>query len=192
MAKSETTVTTTEMTLGDVKGMPSGMSKFAGLKILGANVVDVATVTRPVLRQVDNVPNAIRILSHIYKGQEIKRKRSGGTQMAPANLCEVINMETGEEMLFIANKIFQSELDRAYPNQGYVGKYFAVVGVKGAPKSDSSKSLRRYDIMEFKVDKDVGTLTDVAKLPPPVTDNDDDGEDEEIDTKTASEVADTN
>lgn len=184
-APSSAKVATASATMADVKGMPSGLSKFASLKILGANVTEVKAVTRPVLRQIDNVPCAVRILTHIYKGQEIKKKRAGGTSMAPANLCSVINMETGEEMTLIANSVLQSELDRACPNQSYVGRYFALVSVKETTK-DGARSLRRYDIMEFKVDKDVGELPDLAALPPPTSDEID--EDPEEEGETAAET----
>jgi hypothetical protein len=160
-------------------GMPAGFGDFAGLKIIGTEVTEVKAVTRPVLVQEDNKPFAVRIISHIYRGQELKKKRGSGVEMAPANLCHVIDMETGEEKTLICNTVLHSELDRAFPNHGYVGRYFAIKSVKGETK-DKSRSLRRYNIMEFKVGHDVGELADIKLLPAPVSLNDsaDDGEEE--------------
>jgi hypothetical protein len=146
--------------LGDLSGM-ADILKAAGVDIVGAK-----SVTRQLLKQADGVPFAVRITSHIYRGQEAKKKR-GGTEMAPANLCHVVNMTTGEDQSIIVNTVLHSELCRAFPGHGYVGKYFVIkrVAVDG-------KRYKGYVIQEFVTGTEYGTITDPASIGPAVEPSD--------------------
>jgi hypothetical protein len=47
--------------------------------------------------------------------------------MAPAELANVVDLETGEECQIIVNAVLRGVLDEFYPDAGYVGKAFQIV-----------------------------------------------------------------
>ena len=57
----------------------------------------------------------------IHPGKKIDDSRE------PANLCEAIDLETGELGLLICPTVMVKELSEQYPNSAYVGKCFSVV-----------------------------------------------------------------
>src|SRR5271170_8508359 len=72
-------------------------------------------VTRSVLKQADGVPFAVEFESIFTLGAELKNSK-----MDPAHIANVIDLVTGEYCLLIGNKVMHNELDRAYPDGGYV------------------------------------------------------------------------
>lgn len=79
----------------------------------------------PVLKLVIDQPVYVKATAPMFVGKEIKGE-GDKAKMEPAIILPVINLQTGEEMQMIANKVMQANLDEVYPNAGYVGKGFEV------------------------------------------------------------------
>lgn len=110
-------------------------------------------VTRTVLQQKDGVPFAVTIQTEIYQGQELGQGRGGAPKMQPARLIEVLNLESGELQLLIANTVLEGELIRAYPELGYVGKSFLIRPKAGGDNSEGKKRLYKvYEIAELEIE----------------------------------------
>lgn len=50
----------------------------------------------------------------------------------PMHIAEVTNLQTGEVGRLVAHQVLESNLVEAYPNDGYVGKYFQITKQKAA------------------------------------------------------------
>jgi hypothetical protein len=110
-------------------------------------------VTRSVLQQKDGEVFYVTIEAPAYQGQEITMDgRSGKPKMAPARLCEVVNLSTGELQLLIMNTVLESELARAYPpsveggDPTYSGHSFAILR---AHPAEADKRYKTYKILEI-------------------------------------------
>lgn len=66
-------------------------------------------------------PQYFRMEGKMHQGEEIKNSNK-----QPPWLIEVSNLETGEIGQIIAPKILESELNKHYPKDTYVGKCFAL------------------------------------------------------------------
>lgn len=83
----------------------------------------VKQVTRNVFPQRDGQTLLVQITGKVYQGKALE---NGKSEMAPAELAEVVNLETGVLGLIIVNKVLHGQLDELYPEAGYVGKSFAI------------------------------------------------------------------
>lgn len=101
-----------------------------------------AQVTRSVLQQADGVPFYVEIQSASRVAMPVKESK-----MEPPDLCDVLNLETGELQVLILNKVLKSELLRAFPDDSYVGKKFAIVRAKA---KDEDKRYKTYRILELR------------------------------------------
>lgn len=103
-------------------------------------------VTRPVLRLVDNDPVVFRVDGAIYEGKALE-----GSKMAAAHLMDVTNAMNGAASQIVVPKVLQAELEAAYPNASYLGKWFGVeklpipLGADGKP----TKKYSNYRIVEL-------------------------------------------
>lgn len=86
----------------------------------------VRNVTLPLLKQTDDQPYYIAIVSGIVQGKAVAQKK-GETVMEPAKIMRVVNLQTGQECEMIANSVMQSTFEENYPDQSYVGKAFVVI-----------------------------------------------------------------
>lgn len=110
--------------------------------LAGFKVAKVVTV--PLLKFVIDQPIYVKITGPIFLGKETKAA-SDSKKMEPAHLCNVINLETGEEQQIIVAKVLHSVLDEEYPEQSYIGKCFELTkGAKG-----SGKSYNPYSVVEL-------------------------------------------
>lgn len=124
--------------------IPTGDAAVAALNsMLGGKFKVARQVTLPLLKQVDNVPFAVRIQTKAKDAAKLKNDKSDRT---PPKTMEVINLETGELMTLIANAAMLSGLESVYGDDGYVGKAFGMVSVKRAHKE---KTMREYKILEL-------------------------------------------
>lgn len=100
-------------------------------------------VTRPLLKHPDNTTVYVRILSEVYQGKEIK-----GSQMAPAEMVNVHNLESGGTMeyQYIVSAVTKGILTEEFPDKSYVGKCFAIHAL---PK-EKGKRYRTFSIIEIK------------------------------------------
>lgn len=68
--------------------------------------------------------------------------------MDPPRVADIVNLETGELQIIIMNKVLESELDRAYPEGGYVGLSFGILKVgRGGKRLD--RQYNQYRIVEL-------------------------------------------
>ena len=121
--------------------------------------VKVRSVTRPLLKMDDVGGKAIYVT--VQSAVKDAKPQSGGKTeapllengqpnpkyMAPPRLLDVLNLETGEEMTIIANKVLETELQETYPGDGYVGKSFEIV----KHKSDAGKRYATFGIAEIQL-----------------------------------------
>ena len=106
-------------------------------------------VTRTVLQQLNEVPFYIEITSSIHAStidpeySKYKNKDTGEASLP--DVCDVTNLETGECQTLIVNAVLGSELNRHYPDDGYVGRSFGVLRTK----SEVDKRYFTYKIIEL-------------------------------------------
>jgi hypothetical protein len=96
-----------------------------GAVVLGGRAFKVKQVTRNVFPQRDNQTLFVRFIGATYQGKELANPGPGPKKEPPV-LAEVSNLETGELGLIIVNKVLAGELAEKFPNDGYVGKEFAI------------------------------------------------------------------
>ena len=59
----------------------------------------------------------------IYTGEVLEKAKI----QTPPQLCNIIDLETGEKMLLILPKVLDASIQENYPNHSYVGKSFRLV-----------------------------------------------------------------
>lgn len=129
---------------------PTTKAVAASVVALGYEVVN--QVTRDVKRQIDNVPFYVMFEGPMDKGPDLEQY----TKMKSAVVAPIVDLETGEFMVLICNAVLESELRQSYPDEGYVGKSFAIV--RNVARKDNSGNDRRYKsyrILELKKKADV-------------------------------------
>jgi hypothetical protein len=112
-------------------------------KLDGGQYKIAKQVTRTVLHQHDGEPFYIQFQSSIRRSTV--EPAGDKADMAPPNIADVLNLETGEMQILVMNTVLESELQRAYPNDDYVGRMF---GVKRG-KSELDKRYKVYTIIEI-------------------------------------------
>lgn len=121
----------------DNKEAPKAAPKFARK----------AAVTLPTISFKDgnSMHRFLQITGKIYEGKPVKK--SGDKADKPADLCEVVDMETGEQALFIVPTVVKSNLEEKYAAGAYVGKGFEIIchGTK------EGKRYKTYSIYEVEV-----------------------------------------
>ena len=101
-------------------------------------------ITFPVLKKKDGEPIYVKIISEIYTGKEIKQAQ-GKKKMEPARLAKVVNLETGEQMELICNRVLESNLNENTGDDRYVGKCFEIV----QQPSRQGKQYKTFSIWEL-------------------------------------------
>jgi len=93
----------------------------------------------PLLKMVKGETIEVKLMGAIYTGKPQKDAKEGDK---PADLCNVVNLDTGEEMQIIVPAVLKSNLEEQYPKQGYVDKCFAIT--KGEQKDSKAGGGRKY------------------------------------------------
>lgn len=95
--------------------------------IVGGKSYRAKLVTLPLLLIEDGHEIALRIDGPMHKGS-IERARVGadGQKEEPMTLCAVTVLDTGELRNLICAKVIASALGDNYPENSYVGRYFAI------------------------------------------------------------------
>lgn len=83
-------------------------------------------VTMPTLSLKSGQSAYVKFVGAIYLGKELKPAKEGDPQQAPANLANVVNLETGETMQLIVSAVVKANINESYPKDGYVGKCFEI------------------------------------------------------------------
>lgn len=78
----------------------------------------IRAVSLAVLRLVPGNVYHVKIVTPIKTGEKLDDKKE------PAEICEVIDMETGEHRTLVTSTVLRKELLKQYPSDGYVGKFF--------------------------------------------------------------------
>lgn len=119
----------------------------------GLTIKEVKTVTRPLLSQVGDAPIYVRIDGEIHTSEIEGRKKKGEDKpdMEPANVCNVLNLMTGEDQQIIVNAALETGLTDAYKNKGYIGKCFAIAS-RLRPHDGGKKQIREYMVKEIVVE----------------------------------------
>lgn len=121
-------------------------------------------VTRTVLRQETDTPFYVQIESPIHlstmdpENSKFKDAKTG--EGAIPEVFDVINLETGEYQVVIANTVLASELRRAYPDDGYVGRKFGIMQTR----SDVDKRYKAYKIIEIELSSAPGGAEPVRNI----------------------------
>jgi hypothetical protein len=95
----------------------------------------IKSVTLAVLRIVPGTVYYVKIVSPIKVGEKIDDKKE------PAEICEVIDMETGEHRTLVTSTVMRKELTKAYPADAYVGKFFELSQSRREGKNYNDVSL---------------------------------------------------
>lgn len=96
----------------------------------------VKRLTFPLLKLEEGKTVAVKVLVPMFVGKPQKDAHPGDK---PADLVNVVNLDTGEEMQMIVNAILKSQWEENYPDATYVGKCFEITkGAKLATKSGRS------------------------------------------------------
>lgn len=111
-------------------------------------------VTLPHLKHEEGQIVAFKILCPIYVGENLietdkgelapKDAKPKAAPMAPPHLVRCTNLEDHNDYTYIIGAVVQSNLERTYPDETYVGKCFAII--KG-PKQPG-KRYHQYAVHE--------------------------------------------
>jgi hypothetical protein len=91
----------------------------------------VKNVTLPVLSLKAGETAYVRIDTKIAQGKELtvsKDKKSGeeNANEKPADICQVTNLASGEQLQFIVSAVVKANIEDQYPAHTYVGKSFRI------------------------------------------------------------------
>ncbi len=100
----------------------SSLSVSAQLEALGFKTKSL--VTRPVLTHPQDTIVVIRVLS--VATQRPEHFDSDGVVKRHPHVVAVVDVQTGAEHVYVLNAMSYSSLQEVYPNDGYVGKTFAI------------------------------------------------------------------
>ena len=103
-------------------------------------------LTPPLLKFAESEARYVKITAPMYLGKEMKEK-AGEKKREPAMLADVINLETGEEAQIICSAVVVSVLNENYPNNGYVGKGFAITKKGREP----GKQYNKFSVEEIEL-----------------------------------------
>lgn len=92
---------------------------------LPAGIRVVKNVTMPSLTLKPNEPHCLVFVSPMRISSVIT-KAGDGKDKEPATIADVGDVETGEAFIGIIPAVVKSNLERDYPNDGYVGKTFYI------------------------------------------------------------------
>jgi hypothetical protein len=101
-------------------------------------------LTRPLLKFMADAPHYVRIECAMYIGKEMKAA-AGEKKKEPATLCDITDLETGEQAQMIVNAVVKSVLSESYTGDTYVGKCFSITKKTRTP----GKSYDPFNIVEI-------------------------------------------
>lgn len=94
-------------------------------------------------------PKVLQIMEEIHLSSVKGKILPDGTQEKPANVCGVIDTETGEQLIFLVPTVVQKNLEEGYPDGGYVGLTFYV---ENLGKSKSGQRYNNFKIIELEAE----------------------------------------
>lgn len=106
---------------------------------MSAKFKTVKQVTMPLIK-FGSVPIIVRFDSAIYIGEKLEGGTAAQRAMEPPHMAHVTDMETGEVGVVIFGAVLLKEIEKHYPKESYVGKFFAIAK-KSPPEGDKKYSL---------------------------------------------------
>lgn len=83
-------------------------------------------VTLPLSKFKVDVPKYVQFEGAIFTGKPVKAK-DGEAEEKPADLANVIDLETGEPCQIIVGSVLRGILEDNYPDAGYIGHRFQII-----------------------------------------------------------------
>lgn len=83
---------------------------------------------------------------HIVDAMRVSQRRDEKSDKPPATICTVGDVLTGEMMVFIVPTVVKSNLERDYPDEGYVGRTFRIRNI-------GKKAGKSYNYHDFAIDE---------------------------------------
>lgn len=102
----------------------------------------IRAVTLPTLSFKDNGTRHVRITGPIHEGKKMPNAKPTDK---PADLCAVIDLDTGEEAMLIVPAIVKEVLHEQYKDGGYIDHCFAIKFLR--QKED--KRYKEYSVHEI-------------------------------------------
>lgn len=106
------------------------------------------SVTRVMFKWANNVERYFKIEKPMFEAKPLKKATAADLKKKPPTLAEVIDLPTGEEGQITCSEVLKDALNQGYPNDGYVGKSFAIM--KHAIEGD--KKYATFSIVEIEVE----------------------------------------
>lgn len=110
----------------------------------------VKTVVRQQLKLIEEVPVFIEVQGAFYKGEQDKNEllKPEKDRKEPPTLVDAIDLETGEEVVVVANKGVVDGIERAYADGTYVGKRFEIC-IHGKKTAKNGNQFRPVSLFEL-------------------------------------------
>lgn len=117
-------------------------------------------LTKAALKLQVDKPVYVLIMSKIHEGSQRGKAQvdSDGKPKKPPMICDIIDLDTGEDCALICAEIIKTELTETYPNDSYVGKGFEIT----KQKRKEGKRYDPYGIAEIEVPAEFATQVDAA------------------------------
>ena len=127
----------------------------AAIPVLAGRFRVKGHVTRSVLRQEENSVFFITMQSEMKVAPELATSSEKKREMPSPVIADILNLETGEYQILICNTVLENEMNRNFPEGGYVGRSFAIAQSKG---DMVDKRYRTYKILEIEANETGDTL----------------------------------
>lgn len=119
-------------------------------------------VTRPTLQMKADVPIFVVFQGEIYKGKEITATKPAGAaqpepQIKPADIANVVNLETGELAQIVVGEVLKGVLLEEYKDGSYVG-----LGFRICKRDVTGKRYKQYDVAELELSDEAKALVKKA------------------------------
>jgi hypothetical protein len=121
---------------GAAPAIPAGMPKFKLAKRVTLPTINPGVGEKHIFR----IEDAMRESS--YKSPDAEKEK-------PATVCTVVDIDTGVVSLWIVPEVAKKNIIEAYPENGYIGKYFAV---QKLPKR-AGKRYFDFEIAELEIEE---------------------------------------
>lgn len=117
-------------------------------------------LTKSLIKFVEGVTVYVKIQGAMFIGKEMKGRASNTeAKKEPATLCDVVNLETGEEQQIILHAVVKSVFADEYPNDSYIGKGFSLTKMGKEP----GKTYNKFKVEEIELPEDAPKSADTKK-----------------------------
>ena len=103
------------------------IKQLFGEKTMLAGFKKKSAVTLPLFKFANNVPMYVRFENPMFKSEPLKKASAEEKKKDPPTLAHVVNLETGDEGQIILGSVLAENLNKHYPDNGYVGKSFEII-----------------------------------------------------------------